>query len=269
MRTDKERSRKQKIAPVQFEIRNGRLAILNVPSSPDQEDEENVSIAKEELEKAGDKILQELERSNCDRRLLESVRHLQEQLTSNNNVIRIGLSNLTCEAMYHTFQHELPDAVSAMLRAHTRGIDLFVPQFPEWHRFVENAASTNLDEQDVVTLASAASHIITRLESDTKLAEPEVPKTVKHINELLQIPKKAGKRAAFAMLRTLESMIGSVFSHAADFLEQTASAAVDHASTKLGKRGSNHTIGLSASWRGHNQSNCGQGVGGTMASRGN
>jgi hypothetical protein len=225
----------QKIAPVQFQIRNERLALLHQKSRADDEDCHNVEVAKQELESAGKRILNELERSNCDKRLIDSVRRLQEQLKADSNIVTIGLSNLTCEAMCHAFEHELPDAVGAMLRAHTRGVELYVGQFPEWHRFVENAASVQLDQNDVNALSSTAAQLVAKLEGQPELAEPEVPETIKRINELLKNPAKAGKRAAFAMLRTLENLISQAFSHGADLLEDSIAQAKQKVSSTIGR----------------------------------
>jgi hypothetical protein len=211
----------QKIAPVQFFFRDNRIAVLKSKSRPEEEDSDNVVAAKGQLQAAGEKILEELARSNCDKRLIESVKFLQGQLSEDNNIVQLGLSNITCEAMCHAFQTELPDAVTAMLTAHTRGVELYIGQFPEWHRFVENAASTELDQSDVSVLNRTASNLIEKLEQNPDLAEPEVPLTIKRINELLKSPGKGGKRIAFAMLRTLENLISNVFAHSIDFLEMT------------------------------------------------
>lgn len=225
----------QQIAPVQFEIRQNKLAILNRPSLVDDEDRSSTASAKEELEAAGEKILKELERSNCDRRLLESVRYLQDQLTANSNVVRLGLSNLTCEAMCNAYEKELPDAVGAMLRAHTRGIELYVGQFPEWHRFIENAALAHFDTAAVNTIAKTAAQLTEELEKQPELAHPEVPETIKRINELLRDPSKAGRRTSFAMLRTLENLISKAFSHGADLLEMSVNKSKEHVAGVVGR----------------------------------
>lgn len=80
---------------------------------------------------------------------------------------------------------------------------------------------TQLDQSDIGVLRQAASTLIADLEAKTDLAEPEVPQTIRRINELLERPGKSAKRAAFAMLRTLENLISNVFSHSFEFLEMT------------------------------------------------
>jgi hypothetical protein len=128
----------QKIAPAQFEIRDSRLTVRRNVSRSKDEDRQNIQSAKSELQQAGDRIIRELQRSNCDKRLLENIQRLQEQLLDETDAIKIGLTNLSCEFMCSAFDHELPSAVSSMLKAHTRGVQLYVGQFPEWNKFLEN-----------------------------------------------------------------------------------------------------------------------------------
>lgn len=216
----------QKVAPVQFEIRAGRLAILHTPRKGLPEDAANIANAKQTLLDQGNRILSELERSNCDKRLLESVQLLQRQLEDDGNAIQLGLSNVACEVMVRQFQAELPDAVFAMVKAHTRGVEMFAAQFPEWEKFVENAAATALIESDVDFVAKAAAQVVETLEKSPALAEPEVPKTILRLRELLAAPGASGRRAGFAMLRTLENLISRIYAHCVDFADQTAANTV-------------------------------------------
>lgn len=142
----------QKIAPAQFEIRNDRLTVKKHISDAQEVDAAGIASARSQLQVNGDKIIEELERSNCDRRLLTNIQHLQAQLIDETDAIKIGLTNLSCEFMCTAFDHELPSAVSSMLKAHTRGVQLFVGQFPEWNRFLENAATAHLESADVDAL---------------------------------------------------------------------------------------------------------------------
>ena len=47
----------QKVAPVQFFFRDGRIAVLQTKSVPDEEDQQNVAAAKQQLQASGDKNL--------------------------------------------------------------------------------------------------------------------------------------------------------------------------------------------------------------------
>ena len=82
-------------------------------------------------------------------------------------------------------------------------------------------------------LSEAASALVAKLELKPELAEPEVPETIKRINQLLKSPARAGKRAAFAMLRTLENLVSRVFSHSIEFLEMTANKTKEKVSSAI------------------------------------
>jgi hypothetical protein len=76
-----------------------------------------------------------------------------------------------------------------MLRAHSVGIEMYVAQFPEWHRFVENAAQVQLAESDVEALHKVVSDLIDSMQKQPQLVEPEVPKVLLYLNELIRDPK--------------------------------------------------------------------------------
>jgi hypothetical protein len=226
----------QKIGPAQFEIRNGRLALAKISMFPPEEDKANVLAAREHLRANGENILSELEQSNCDRRLIESLRSLQEMLnTEGGNIIQLGLANIGCEVMCSSFKDELPVAVASMVQAHTRGIQLFVGQFLEWHRFIENAASVQLVDNDITELREGVATLVDDLQAKPDLVEPEVPKILARINELLNAPGVARKRVAFALLRSIENLISKVFSYMVEFCDKTASKVVDSASDAVSK----------------------------------
>jgi hypothetical protein len=225
----------QKIAPIQFEISNNKI-IVSPRKSPSREgDATNIKAAKAELQRNGDKIISELQQSNCDRRLLASVQELQVQFQGEIDAIKVGLMNIGCEMMCNSYEAELPIAVASMLRAHTRGVQMFVGQFPEWAKFVENAATADLDQADITSLKAASQTIVERMKMQPELVDPEVPHIVAYLAEMLSSPTKAGKRAAFAVLRSLENLVSRVFGYGADFLEKTAEKSIDRASTAASK----------------------------------
>jgi hypothetical protein len=227
---------RQKIAPVQFQISNSKIVVSDRKSLLRKADSPNIEAAKAELQRNGDKIISELLLSNCDRRLLASVQELQAQFQGEIDAIKIGLMNIGCEMMCNSSEAELPVTVAAMLRAHTRGVQMFVGQFPEWARFVENAAEADLDQADITSLKAASQTLVEAMKKQPELVDPAVPRTIAYLSEMLDSPTKAGKRAAFAVLRSLENLVSRVFGYGAEFLEKTAEKSVDKASTAAGRR---------------------------------
>ncbi|MDX5330532.1 MAG: hypothetical protein LPJ86_06465 [Caulobacteraceae bacterium] len=225
----------QKIAPVVFEIEGGRLVIVDQPADVLSEDKENVEASRVALIERGEQLLQALEQSNCDRRLVESVRELQVGLTSGHNIIQLGLSNLTCEAVCGAFQAELPEALCGKLQGHTRGISMYLAQFPDWQRFAEKAAAVDLDPDDIIRISSTAQTLITDLDSHPELADPRVPRTIAALREAINDPGKATKRAAFAVLRTIENLVAKAIEYGAELVESTVSKSIAELSTVTSK----------------------------------
>jgi hypothetical protein len=225
----------QKIAPVQFDIVDDVIVVVHKKSSARDADLGNIEAAKAELSRSGEKIIAELQQSNCDKRLLSSVHELQEQFQGEIDAISVGLKNIGCEAMFAAFRAELPVAVSSMLLAYTRGVQMFVGQFPEWTTFVENAAAADLGTSDIVHLKTASVSVVQQLSAQPDFVSPEVPQTLAFLIELLGSPSLAGKRAAFALMRSVENLVSRVFGYGTSFLEKTADKTIDKASTAASK----------------------------------
>jgi hypothetical protein len=225
----------QKIAPAQFEIRDQRLAVRKKSSNSREDDRQNIETARSELQQNGAKIIQELQQSNCDRRLLDNVQYLQNQLLDQTDAIKIGITNLSCEFMCSAFDHELPSAVSSLLKAHTRGVQLFVGQFPEWNKFLENAATAHLENSDVENLRSASENLLDHLKAQPNVVDAEVPRTLAYLIQLLENPTVTSKRAAFAVLRSMENLISLIFDYGAEFAQKTVSKTIDIGSTTASK----------------------------------
>jgi hypothetical protein len=223
--------RTQSIAPIQFDIKGAKLVIVHIPAESKQEDENNVSAARSDLLTRGDEIIDQLKQSNCDKRLLESLEDLQAKLASTTDIIQLGLAGIACGIMCGQFEPELPDAVCAMMKAQAVGVSMYAAQFPEWQRFTEQAAAVNMTEADIQHVAEATAKIIQGLRANPSLADPEIPRTLTALSELISDPKKATKRAAFAVWRTLENLLIKVFGYGADLLDQTAKKTIDKLST--------------------------------------
>lgn len=89
---------KQEIGPVKFEIDpDGILYILEQPPKARPEDLRAISQARDELRRSGGIVLQALENSNCDRRIVERFSYAQEKILDRNNIISLGLANIHCE----------------------------------------------------------------------------------------------------------------------------------------------------------------------------
>ena len=226
---------RQQVAPIQFDIVNGRIAVVRQAPKTLDADRANIQSALEHIKGSGERLIKNLEQSNCDRRLLESVQELQSQLLSEGNIVKIGLTNMACGVMGATFQAELPDAVSAMFHSYSSSVSLYVAQFPEWEQFTQKAYAIELDEDDVAEIDASVGAVIDELAASPYLADPEVPKTIAFVRRFLTVPGASGKRAAFAMIRTIENLVSSIIRHSLAFVAKTAEKTVDAASTAASK----------------------------------
>jgi hypothetical protein len=225
----------QKVAPVQFDIVDGRIVVATRAPRTDEADIENIRSALDHLRGSGEQLLNNLTKSNCDRRLLESVYELHTQVVSGGNIIKTGLTNLACSVMGTQFRDEIPDAIAGMLNAYNASVSLYVAQFPEWEQFAQKAASLDIDYEDVSEVDIAASEIIEALKGNTFIADPEVPRTIAFVRQFLSFPGASSKRAVFAMIRTIENLVSSILKHSLDFLDKTAENLVDTGSKAASK----------------------------------
>lgn len=231
---------RQQVAPARFDVVDGRIVLADLIPKTLEEDRSNISAAFDHIKGSGESLIRSLEQSNCDRRLLDSVRELHTQIEANGNVVKIGLTNLACGVMSAQFQQELPDALNAMFNSYSASVSMYVAQFPEWERFTQRANSIELNEEEIAEIDVAAGEVILALESQPELADPEVPKTIKLVREFMSRPGNSAKRAAFAMMRTIENLVSSIVRHSVAALEKTAEKTVDGLSTAA----SNIIIGL-------------------------
>lgn len=211
----------QKVAPLRFDVHNDRLVLAQHTSTPSDAGAAVASIAKQELIARGLDVIQQLESSNCDRRLLGALQELQENLETSENVIKTGLSNLACEVMHKVFENELPDAVSAALQVQTMGVGMYLAQFPEWIQFSEAAAGSPIDQRAEAAVVAALDSVIAATEDSPELADPEVPQTLRHLRELVIDPQRASKRAIYAAIRSVENLVIKAFSYGSSFLHET------------------------------------------------
>ncbi len=218
---------RQKVSPVQFSGENGKLTVIKQPALSDQDDADNAQHSRNALLSKGNTLVEELQRSNCDRRLLQSVAELQQSLESCENIIRLGLMNIGVEAMCGAFEAELPDALRGMMLGHTRGIAMYVAQFPDWQKFSEKAASVELTTDDTRSVSETAKKLIAALEQHPEITDEEVPKTIRALQEFIENPALASKRATYAVLRTIENLVAKTLEYCTDLLDKTATKTVE------------------------------------------
>lgn len=225
----------QKIAPVQFKISDGKIVIDRNKSTSSDQDKPNITAAKEEILKNGRDIIEQLQKSNCDKRLIQNIEALHEQISSDTNAIQVGISNISFGVMSEVFKSELPDAINAKLQSHNLSINMYVAQFPDWARFSENAALAEINQDDVESIRDNADSIAEYLNDNQDITEPNVVRAFKQLGSLLKTPAVTAKRATFAVIRSIENLLSKIFTYTIMLFEQTIKKTIDELSTKISK----------------------------------
>jgi hypothetical protein len=221
----------QKLSPVMFDIIGGKLVTAPQPGLHELQDANNIQEARDALLSRGEAIIEALKQSNCDRRVIDSLREIHEAISTGDNIISLGLLNVGLSQVCKSAAAELPDALAGAIDGHSMGISLYVAQFPAWQRFAENAAAVELSADDVAQISATARSIAQQLESEPALADASVPKTIRALAALVSSPSQTTKRAAFALLRTVENLVARIYTYGADLLDQTAKKAISGLST--------------------------------------
>jgi hypothetical protein len=77
--------------------------------------------------------------------------------------------------------------------------------------------------------------LVEDLKSSPNVVDPEVPRTLAYLTQMLESPSASGKRAAFAVLRSVENLISLIFNYGAEFAQKTISKTIDAASSTASK----------------------------------
>lgn len=218
----------QRVGPVKFDVVRGMLMVAPQDNRTASGDERAAEAARTVLIESGRRLLTELKSSNCDRRVVETVEVLQGKLESKQDVIELAVMNLGCDTMRATFECELPDAIVALMKSYSTGIGMYAAQFPEWARFVENAASVDLEPADIRLVHDATARLVAELRASPQV-DADVPAKLTKLNSLIAKPVDASKKVFFAVVRTLSNLVARVFKHAADLLEAIGKGAVEGA----------------------------------------
>ena len=225
----------QKVSPVQFEIDQGVLAVRPQTHSPSLGREGVAGAALGEIVRRGNDLADQLRNSNCDPRLLTNIEELQGQLQNSTNVVQIGITTLACDQLAKAFSRELPDALSALLIAHTASVGMYLSQFAEWRMFTDASENAVLSAVDISALSQALSDVARELEVSPDVAKPEVPRTLLALRAFLDNPRKVSAKAALSAARTLENLVISVFGYGAEFIEKTVQKSIDSLSTNASR----------------------------------
>ncbi|MGH0220844.1 hypothetical protein NKY68_12310 [Sinorhizobium meliloti] len=215
----------QKVAAYQFAFKDEKIVVVDQLPPSSEPDSSLSAAANEVLVEQGQRILTDLQGSNCSPRLIQAFVALQGKLAEHKNVVQIGMLNSACSKITIASAEELSTTLLELLKAHVEGVYDYLAQDPNWRIFVEHSVSVKLERKDIDELAATARALATRLEAADGAAEESVPAALRTVADLTEISAKPDGRLTLALARTIENMVSLVTRVAAALKEDVFSEA--------------------------------------------
>jgi hypothetical protein len=198
----------EKAGPFYYSVEDRSFTVTNRPAGLAIEGA--LSKARTALLEQGERLIVDLERSNSQPNLRATLKAVQAKLATENDIVQLGLLNISFEAAVSGATEELNSALANVLRTHAVGIQYYLEQFPEWMDFSDAATVLELTSEDVNRLSDVAEELADALEID-ELVDNEVPRTLRFVSQLRHHPGKQLKCAGLFILRTIENTTIAAF----------------------------------------------------------
>ncbi|WP_349956206.1 hypothetical protein [Rhizobium sp. ZPR3] len=221
----------EKNGPFYYAVEEGRLTVASRPAGAAIEG--SIANARAALLEQGERLIADLRGSNSQPYLRATLEAVQTKLTKENDIVQLGLLNISLEAAISGATDELNPVLANVLQAHAVGVRHYLAQFPEWLDFSDTAAAVELTNDDVDRLVNAAQELADALEKE-ELVDEAVPRSLRFVSELHHHPRKQLKRAGLFILRTIENATVAAFRSAFDFVSTAASTAKNKAAVMVG-----------------------------------
>lgn len=225
----------QSSAPLVFEIIEDTLTPVMSSEPPSAPDQAGTEAARKNLIESGFKLLDELSGSNYDKRIHDSVETVASKLLGSANIVDVGLSFSQVSVLTSALQEELPAALTGSLDSFFLNGRMYLHQFPDWNRFVENFNQADFTDASMQTVEVAAEETIKALEQAPEIATDQVPATIRFLTRLAASPAKEGKRASYALFRSLENLVIVVFQYLKELTAGSFNTAKDEITSFGGK----------------------------------
>ncbi|WP_047462669.1 hypothetical protein [Rhizobium rhizogenes] len=221
----------EKTGPFYYSVKDRHLIVSCRPAGATIEGA--LAKAKTALLEQGERLIVDLEGSNSQPYLRAALEAVQAKLATENDIVQLGLLNISFEAAVSGAAEELNSVLANVLQTHTVGIQHYLAQFPEWVDFSDAAAVLELTHEDVDHLANVADELADALEIDEQV-DDEVPRTLRFVSELRHHPGKQLKRAGLFILRTIENATITAFRSSSVFASTATCTALKGAAVLIG-----------------------------------
>lgn len=197
---------KQKVAAYRFAFDGDKLVVAPQRIEATDPDYAIAAASLRALVEQGERVARQLRQSNCPPRLIEAFVALQTKLESHQNVVEVGLLNRSCMSLANASADELATTLLEWLKSHLGSVYDFLAQHPDWRKFVENALSANLRQDQVDDLANAA-RAVAAVAAQSENVDAAVPSAFHEIALLADEIKEPDGRVSLGLGRTLENII--------------------------------------------------------------
>lgn len=212
----------QQIAPVRFGWVGDKLSVLHVHAAPEDGDVGIVASVRKSIEKTGKRLLEELENTQCDRRFLRQINELHTELLESADIVYVGIQSQECHMAAKAFSEEFSTFTQSLVTAYFSSILNYVAQFPEWQRFLENAAAAKLLEEaqlsELRAVIAAAHSAIT----NSDFVTDEVPLRLGWLSTLISADKPVTTKTVMAVAVSIQNMASAVVRWVTSLLIETA-----------------------------------------------
>ena len=220
----------EKVAPFHYSFDGDRLTVNKQPAGADLAGA--IASAQALLLEQGARLMEDLRKSNGDRRLFEAFVALHQKVSDGHDIVQLGLLNITFEGALRGAESEISNILAEVLRGHAVGVRHYLAQFPEWVQFSDAAAELEVTREELGNLSTQVGVLAEALEKQAAV-DDEVPRTLRLLADLhVDTPVKL-RRAGLAIVRTLESLALSVFRRSASFAVSTLDRTTDQTSTLI------------------------------------
>jgi hypothetical protein len=221
----------EKNGPFYYAVEKGRLTVANHPAGSAIEG--SIAKARAALLEQGARLIADLQESNSQPYLRAALEAVQAKLTTENDIVQLGLLNISFDSAVSGATEELNSVLANVLRMHAVGIRYYLAQFPEWVDFSDTAAAVELTNDDVNRLANVAKELADALEKE-ELVDEAVPQSLRFVSELHNHPRQQLRRAGLSILRTIENATIAAFRSSSDFVSTATSTAMKGAAVLVG-----------------------------------
>jgi hypothetical protein len=212
----------QQIAPVKFGIENDLLVVVHDVATPDPQDVNIVNSVRQNLLSSGERLIRELCQSQCDRRFIESIEMLQAEVEANQDIIQLGMQTQGCQVTSQTFGEEFPTFHQGLLAAYLMAVMDYVGQFPDWHRFLENAAGARMLEAEMIESLRQVVRDLAGAVKNAPIAVPEVAEELEWLAEQVSDEGPVTKKKVFAVGQSLQNFAAAFVKWNLELIQKTS-----------------------------------------------